>query len=160
MVASRQEIWNALGEVADPEIPVVSLVDMGIIRDVSLNGKEVIVTMTPTFSGCPALKVMEEDIISRLSRLGIDQVEVEITLNPPWTSDWITPAARDKIKQIGLAPPKIHQGDFVSVLIDPVQCAYCDSDNTTMKNSFGPTPCRMIYYCNSCQQPFEQFKPI
>jgi ring-1,2-phenylacetyl-CoA epoxidase subunit PaaD len=160
MVITEALIWQALNDIVDPEIPVVSLVEMGIIRAVIIQDEQVIVTMTPTFSGCPALKVMEEDICSRLGKIGVENVEVVSTFKPPWTSDWIKPEAREKIKQIGLAPPKMHAGDFGALLIEPVTCPYCDSENTTLKNSFGSTPCRMIYYCNNCQQPFEQFKPI
>jgi ring-1,2-phenylacetyl-CoA epoxidase subunit PaaD len=160
MVVTEALVWEALDEVVDPEIPVVSLVEMGIIREVDIQEEQVVVTMTPTFSGCPALKVMEKDITTKLEEIGIEQVEVVSTFDPPWTSDWITPEARQKIKQIGLAPPKMHGGDFSPLLVEAVACPYCDSENTTLKNSFGPTPCRMIYYCNNCQQPFEQFKPL
>ena len=160
MVISEDLVWNVLNEIVDPEIPVVSLVEMGIIRGVEIQGERVIVTMTPTFSGCPALKVMEEDIYTKLGGIGIENVEVLSTFDPPWTSDWIKPEARRKIKNIGLAPPKVHGGDFSILLVESVTCPFCDSENTTLKNSFGSTPCRMIYYCNNCQQPFEQFKPL
>lgn len=160
MVITEAQVWLALEDVKDPEIPVVSLVEMGIIREVEIKEAGVIVTMTPTFSGCPALEVMGDDIKTRLTELGIENVEVETTFNPPWTSDWIKREAREKIKEIGLAPPKMHGGDFTAILNDPVCCPYCDSDNTTLKNSFGSTPCRMIYFCNNCTQPFEQFKPL
>jgi ring-1,2-phenylacetyl-CoA epoxidase subunit PaaD len=159
-MVTKEHIWDALNQVADPEIPLVSLVEMGIIRDVDVKGHNVIVTMTPTFSGCPALEVMEKDIKNELIKLGLDQVSVEMTFDPPWSSDWIADSAREKIKTIGIGPPKVHGGDFAAILIDPVCCPYCESDNTTLKNSFGSTPCRMIYYCNNCQQPFEQFKPL
>ncbi|TAK11878.1 MAG: phenylacetate-CoA oxygenase subunit PaaJ [Anaerolineae bacterium] len=157
---SLQDIWRALDDVVDPEIPVVSLVEMGIIRDVMEVGGRIVVKMTPTFAGCPALEVMESDIRARLEKMGIDLVDVVRALDPPWTSDWISESARRKIKQIGLAPPQVHGGDFINVLDAPVTCPYCDSFNTTLKNSFGSTPCRMIYYCNNCSQPFEQFRPL
>jgi ring-1,2-phenylacetyl-CoA epoxidase subunit PaaD len=159
-VITEQEIWDALGEVVDPEIPVVSLVEMGIIRSVTLEGARAVVTMTPTFSGCPALEVMEGDIRARLAQMGLEEVRVEKTLDPPWSSDWISEAGREKIKRIGLAPPRVHGGDFLAVLDAPLACPHCDSFNVTLKNSFGPTPCRMIFFCNNCQQPFEQFKPL
>ena len=123
MVITEELVWKVLNEIVDPEIPVVSLVEMGIIRGVDLQDERVVVTMTPTFSGCPALKVMEEDIYTSLKEIGVDQVEVISTFNPPWTSDWIKPEAREKIKKIGLAPPKIHGGDFSLILIEPVQRA-------------------------------------
>jgi ring-1,2-phenylacetyl-CoA epoxidase subunit PaaD len=154
-------IWQVLDEVKDPEIPVVSLVEMGIIRQVEIAGETVIVTMTPTFSGCPALHVMKSDIENRLHKEGITAVEVRQVLDPPWSSDWITPEARQKLKQFGLAPPPRHDGNLQEILlIDTVVCPYCDSTNTTLKNSFGPTLCRAIHYCHDCQQPFEQFKPL
>ena len=155
-----ERIWALLDEVVDPEIPVVSLVEMGIIRAVHVIEDEVRVTMTPTFSGCPALEVMQEDIRQKLTKAGVKDVQVNQQLDPPRSSDWITEPAREKLKIIGLAPPHVHGGEFIEVLIDPIACPYCDSTNTTLKNSFGPTPCRMIYYCNQCQQPFEQFKPL
>lgn len=149
-----------MDEVVDPEIPIVSLVEMGVIRGVTIQGDQVIVTMTPTFSACPALQVMSDDICVRLAQDGIEQVEVKIIYDPPWTSDWIVSEAREKLKEIGLAPPKMHGGDFSAILAEPVACPYCDSELTTLKNSFGSTPCRMIFYCNACNQPFEQFKPL
>ncbi len=155
-----QAIWNALYEVPDPEIPVVSLVEMGIVREVRLLPDMVQVTMTPTFSGCPALKVMEETIEAKLREIGFSRVVVKTTLSPPWTSDWITDTARNKLKAFGLAPPARHGGSIEVTFFDPVACPYCDSTNTDIKNSFGSTLCRAIYYCNDCRQPFEQFKPL
>ena len=157
---TEERVWDLLDEVVDPEIPVVSLVAMGIIRKVIVEDGEVRVTMTPTFSGCPALEVMQIDIREKLTAAGAENVQVLQQLDPAWTSNWITPRARETLKGIGLAPPHLHGGEFVEVLIDPVTCPYCDSTATTLKNSFGPTPCRMIYYCDNCQQPFEQFKPL
>jgi ring-1,2-phenylacetyl-CoA epoxidase subunit PaaD len=158
---TTENIWEVLDEVKDPEIPVVSLVEMGIIRRVEIADESVIVTMTPTFSGCPALQVMKSDIENRLRAAGIAAVEVRQVLDPPWSSDWITAEARQKLKQFGLAPPPRHGGNLQEILlIDTVACPYCDSTNTTIKNSFGPTLCRAIYYCHDCQQPFEQFKPL
>ena len=157
-----EQIWQLLDEVKDPEIPVVSLVEMGIIRAVELRGETVAVKMTPTFSGCPAWRVMQQDVVQKLQQAGIARVEIEHMLDPPWSSDWITPAARQKLKSFGLAPPPHHGGNLQEILLvdAPIACPYCDSTNTTVKNTFGPTLCRAIYYCNDCQQPFEQFKPL
>lgn len=156
-----ERIWQALDEVKDPEIPVVSLVEMGIVRAVEISGDKVIVTMTPTFSGCPALQVMKVDIEQKLRAEGVAAVEVKQTLDPPWSSDWITDEARQKLKAFGLAPPPRHGGNLQEILLfDTVSCPYCDSKNTTIKNTFGPTLCRAIHYCHDCQQPFEQFKPL
>ncbi|MFQ5398773.1 MAG: 1,2-phenylacetyl-CoA epoxidase subunit PaaD [Anaerolineae bacterium] len=156
-----EAIWRALEDVKDPEIPVVSLVEMGIIRDVIITDDEVLVKMTPTFSGCPALHVMQRDIKARVQQLGVNSVAVEVVLSPPWSSDWISREAREKLRQFGLAPPPRHNGDLISVaFLDAAVCPRCESKNTVIKNSFGPTLCRMIWYCNDCQDAFEQFKPL
>jgi ring-1,2-phenylacetyl-CoA epoxidase subunit PaaD len=153
-------IWNALAELMDPEIPVVSLVDMGIIREITFGDKKVEVVMTPTFSGCPALLEMEILIEERLHRLGFTQVTVKKQLNPPWSSDWITDDGRAKLKAFGLQPPHRHGGNPVVTFFDVVPCPRCDSTHTTLKNSFGSTLCRSIWQCNDCYEPFEQFKAI
>ncbi|MEM7347863.1 MAG: 1,2-phenylacetyl-CoA epoxidase subunit PaaD [Chloroflexota bacterium] len=161
MTITVDTVWQALDDVKDPEIPVVSLVEMGIIRQVEIADNAAKVTMTPTFSGCPALHVMEEEITAKLQEMGFDSVEVKRSLNPPWSSDWITDEARQKLKQFGLAPPRRHGGNLEIMLFETVStCPYCDSPNTSVKNEFGPTRCRSIHYCNNCQQPFEQFKPL
>ncbi|MBI5927757.1 MAG: phenylacetate-CoA oxygenase subunit PaaJ [Chloroflexi bacterium] len=155
-----QEIWQALDEVKDPEIPVVSLVEMGIVRDVVIDKSQVIITITPTFSGCPALHAMKTDIVQRLNTLGYANVEIQTTFTPAWSSDWISESARAKLREFGLAPPPIHHGDLNVMLWEVATCPYCGSTKTSIRNSFGPTACRMIYYCNACNQPFEQFKPL
>jgi ring-1,2-phenylacetyl-CoA epoxidase subunit PaaD len=155
-----EEIWQALDEVKDPEIPVVSLVEMGIVREVALSENGVFVTITPTFSGCPALHAMKEDIVEKLASLGYANVEVKTTLTPAWSTDWISETARVKLKDFGLAPPPIHHGDLNVMFLEVATCPNCGSTNTSLRNSFGPTACRMIYYCNACNQPFEQFKPL
>ena len=153
-------IWEILEQVKDPEIPVVSVVEMGLIRNVGIDGDKVIVTMTPTFAGCPALQVMKQAVEENLKDSGAREVEVKMTFSPPWSSDWILPEGRRKLREFGLAPPPRHGGDVHSGLMEEVACPYCDSQKTTLKNSFGPTLCRAIYYCENCQQPFEQFKPL
>ncbi len=157
---SVEQIWQALDEVKDPEIPVVSVVEMGLVREVQLDGGCVTVTFTPTFSGCPALEVMREHIRARLTALGARDVDVKTVLHPPWTSDWITEAARAKLKAFGLAPPVRHGGDVNLIFYDAAQCPRCDSANTTLQNAFGSTLCRMIYTCNECRETFEQFKAL
>ncbi len=158
----RSKIWQALQTVKDPEIPVVSLVEMGIVRDVTLTERgEAIVYITPTFSGCPALHVMQRDIKERLAEIGCKSVAIEIRLSPPWSSNWISDEAREKLRQFGLAPPPRHHGDFIGLAdISTAVCPRCDSTNNTLKNSFGPTLCRAIWYCHDCQDAFEQFKPL
>ncbi len=157
---SEEAVWQALAEIPDPEMPVVNLVELGIIRELALDGSTAIITITPTFSACPAYEVMSDQIISRARDLGFEKVSVIVRNNPSWTSEWITPKAREKLKSIGIAPPPHHSGNFSQVLLDPVECPHCGSDNTTLRNSFGTTPCRMIYTCNNCLEPFELFKPL
>ena len=157
---SEAEAWTVLETVVDPEIPVVSLIEMGIIRKVSVDDHHIMVQMTPTFSGCPALSVMENDIKRALLDAGAKKVTVETVFSPAWSSDWINESGRAKLKEFGLAPPPRHGGNIVMTFFDAVRCPRCDSTNTTIRNSFGPTLCRAIYYCEACQEPFEQFKPI
>ena len=160
LAVTVEDVWRALDEVVDPEIPVVSLVEMGIIRDVEVGGEGVVVTMTPTFSGCPALLVMADEIKAKVREMGFARVQVLNQFDPPWTSEWITKAARQKLKGIGLAPPPRHDGNFELVISNAAICPYCDSEDTVLRNNFGTTPCRMIFTCNACTQPFEQFKPL
>ncbi len=158
---TTETIWQALETVMDPEIPVVSVVDMGIVREVETGPDGVVVTMTPTFSGCPALDVMRHDIAAAVRDLGVANVTVETTLSPPWSSDWITNDGREKLRQFGLAPPHRHGGQVANVaFFDVAECPRCGSTNTSLRNSFGPTLCRMIWYCNDCQDAFEQFKAL
>jgi ring-1,2-phenylacetyl-CoA epoxidase subunit PaaD len=155
-----RQIWKHLEDVKDPEIPVVSVVEMGIVRGVALEGAKVIVRMTPTFSGCPALHAMQADIRRHLLDCGAPEVQVIVQLSPAWTSDWITPQARQKLRAFGLAPPARLDGRIALADLQEATCPQCGSPDTSLKNSFGPTLCRAIYVCNSCRQPFEQFKPI
>jgi ring-1,2-phenylacetyl-CoA epoxidase subunit PaaD len=154
------DIWQILNEVADPEIPVVSVVEMGLIRGVATSGDRLIVSMTPTFAGCPALHVIQGEIADRLTRAGHRQVEVRLSYSPPWSSDWITETARQKLRSFGLAPPPYHAGRLEKALAEAVHCPFCDSPDTQLKNDFGSTLCRAIYTCNQCRQPFERFKPL
>ena len=159
---TEEKVWQVLETVKDPEIPVVSVVEMGIIRAVEMDGDRVTVTMTPTFSGCPALEVMQREIKTAVSTLNIPlpHITVNITLSPPWSTDWMTAAARAKLKAFGLSPPPTHGGKLDIIFHDIASCPRCDGHNTSLKNSFGPTLCRAIYYCHDCQEPFEQFKPL
>ena len=157
---TTEQVWQALEAVKDPEIPVVSVVEMGIVRQVSVDHDHVRVQMTPTFSGCPALQVMRDEIEAEVRRVGAAEVTVETILSPPWSTDWITEEARQKLRAFGLAPPPRHGGNLAVTFFEVVACPYCDSNNTSVKNTFGSTLCRAIYYCNDCQQPFEQFKAL
>ena len=154
------DIWDTLQQVKDPEIPAISLVELGIVRDVVVDDECVSVTITPTFSGCPALNVMIQDVKAALLAQGAAQVDVKTVLAPAWTSDWISAEGKRKLKQFGLAPPRQHGGNLIMTFFDVIACPRCDSKNTTLKNSFGTTLCRAIWTCNHCQETFEQFKPI
>lgn len=162
-------VWSALAEIADPEIPAISLVDLGVIRGFAFDerpggGERLTVELMPTFVGCPAIDVMRQQIGERLAELHVaDEVEVELTFAEPWTSDRITPAGREVLRASGFAPPmtigSTFTGDSLTVL--PIAtCPYCASRNTTLENPFGPTLCRAIYHCADCRQPFEAFKPV
>lgn len=154
-------IWQALEEVKDPELPHVSVVEMGIVRDVQIETGCVHVKMTPTFSGCPALDVMRHDIAAKVRELGFTQVTVETVLHPPWTSDWIAESARVKLQNLGIAPPIRHGGNLIPIaFLDVATCPRCGSTNTLLKNAFGPTLCKSVWYCHDCQDGFEQFKAL
>jgi ring-1,2-phenylacetyl-CoA epoxidase subunit PaaD len=155
-------VWAALYDVHDPEIPQISVVDLGVVRTVETQEGSVRVELLPTFVGCPAIEIMRAAVQERLHRFA-DDVRVEISYAEPWTSDRITPAGRNALRNSGFAPPALHAvGRTLSVLpILPVaECPYCGSRNTTLENAFGPTSCRAIYHCTDCRQPFEQFKEV
>lgn len=157
---TESEVWEALAGISDPEIPVISIVELGIVREVAVDSGEVTVVLTPTFSGCPALDVMRANVHQEIERLGARSITVETVVYPPWSTDWISPEGRIKLKEYGIAPPARHGGKLRIAFFEPVSCPRCDSENTSIKNSFGSTLCRAIYYCNDCQEPFEQFKPL
>jgi ring-1,2-phenylacetyl-CoA epoxidase subunit PaaD len=161
MTIQEADVWRALEAVQDPEIPVVSVVEMGIIRGVDVSPDGVAVTMTPTFSGCPALDVMRRDIAAAVRGLGMERVTIHTALYPPWSTEWISERGREKLRRFGLAPPPRHGGDPAAVaFFDLAECPRCGSTNTSLRNAFGPTLCRMIWYCHECQDAFEQFKVL
>jgi ring-1,2-phenylacetyl-CoA epoxidase subunit PaaD len=160
MGIGEEKVWKALNDVTDPEIPVLSLVEMKIIREVHIDGDGVRVVMTPTFAGCPALYQMKTDIEEKLLTLGFKTITVELSFKEPWSTDMLGDEARSKLETFGIAPPARHNGDPTGTINATVTCPHCKSDDTTMESSFGPTLCRMIYYCNACQQSFERFKAL
>lgn len=151
-------IWAALAEVPDPEIPVISVVDLGIIYDVALEGDRLRVEILPTFVGCPALDLIRSSIGERLREFG-STVEVVVTFAEPWTTDRISEEGRQKLELNGFAPPAVRAGEFDG-RVGEARCPFCGSLNTLLENSFGPTSCRAIHHCNDCNQPFEQFKSV
>jgi len=156
-------VWEALSTVPDPEIPAVSVVDMGMIKQVEVDGAEVRVTVLPTFTGCPAIPVIKQDVGSAVGAVGdVESVSVETTFDPPWTTDRISDEGRAKLKEFGLAPPTGKGPVLITEIGLPkrAECPFCGSTDTHSENAFGPTPCRALYYCESCRQPFEQFKEV
>lgn len=154
------DIYRWLEEVKDPEIPVLSIVDLGVITDVVVEGEKVDVEITPTFVGCPALDVMKNEIISVLTSHNAKEVNVRVSYREPWTSDKISEKGKDALKRFGLAPPPSHPmiGDID--ILEHAVCPLCNGTNTEVKNLFGPTLCRSIHYCHDCREAFEQFKPL
>jgi ring-1,2-phenylacetyl-CoA epoxidase subunit PaaD len=162
---TRDDLFAILETVKDPEVPVLSVVELGVARDARIDGDEVVVTITPTYSGCPAMQTIEDDIRAAFRREGLESVRVETVFNPPWTTDWIGPAARGKLEAYGIAPPgpaPRGDDDLVPLLrrSDSVRCPYCGAARTELRSEFGSTACKSIRFCASCQQPFEQFKAI
>jgi ring-1,2-phenylacetyl-CoA epoxidase subunit PaaD len=170
---STQAVWAALDELTDPEIPVVTLREMGILRDVRIDSNAVEVVITPTYSGCPAMEQIHDDIVSTVKALGV-AVRVTTQLAPAWTTDWMTPHARDKLRAYGIAPPALcsqaeptAKGSSSIVLQfssramtrDVVPCPRCSSHDTTETSHFGSTACKSLYKCLSCMEPFDYFKP-
>ena len=156
------QVWDALSEIPDPEIPVISLVDLGVVRDVIVADGRVRVDFTPTFLGCPALEVMRDAMADQIRALG-SEPEINVCLDDSWSTDRITPAGREKLRASGFAPPAPREATaptLVQLQSNAHRCPYCGSTETRLENIFGPTPCRSLRYCASCKQPFEQFKTI
>ncbi len=155
-----EAVWSALEVVADPEIPVINVLDMGIIADVRVEDSRIAVDVTPTFVGCPALDVIREDIRQAVLGLGETEVTVNVVFDPPWTTERISDSGRRKLKEFGLAPPVKRCAGGKPPSLEKVPCPYCDSTNTKLESSFGPTLCRSIHYCHQCLQSFEHFKAV
>ena len=158
-MVDTNQIWKYLEEVSDPEIPVLTINDLGIVRNVSLEGEMCKVTITPTYSGCPAMKRIEDDIVEKLHEKGIENVEVDLVLSPAWTTDWITENGRQKLLEYGIAPPQ-DEVDKSVLFAEPtnVPCPKCGSSNTRMISQFGSTACKAHYQCNDCMEPYDYFK--
>jgi ring-1,2-phenylacetyl-CoA epoxidase subunit PaaD len=174
-VVTAERVWEALAEIPDPEIPTNSIVDLGVVRSVTVEpcprvrpsdmaeaDSRVHVEFTPTFLGCPALEVMRDQMAERIRELGAEP-EVEVILDDSWSTDRITPEGREKLRESGFAPPSPREAggpQLVQLQSKAFRCPYCNSTDTRLENIFGPTPCRSLRYCESCRQPFEQFKTI
>lgn len=157
----KEDVLNWLEEVKDPEIPVLSLLDLGVITEVVVHDKHVRVEMTPTFVGCPAMDYMRNEVIEVLNRHGVSNPEVTVSLKTSWNSDRISEKGRAALKKYGLAPPPGLQAVIQDIeILEHAPCPRCNGTNTVMRSPFGPTLCRSLHYCNDCREAFEQFKPL
>ena len=157
--SSLAHLWTLLDQVCDPEIPVLSLWDLGVLQDIDQHQGKIVITITPTYSGCPALHTMREDIETALKAANINDYQICESLTPPWTSDWISPEGRRKLKQYGIAPPApCRMWSDVDHAV--VACPQCGSSHTRMVSEFGSTSCKALFQCHACLEPFDYFKPI
>jgi ring-1,2-phenylacetyl-CoA epoxidase subunit PaaD len=161
------QVWAWLGEVPDPEIPVISVVDLGIVRDVAFEGEECVVTITPTYSGCPAMQVIAEDVEQALHARGLRHVRIATRLSPAWTTDWMSETGKAALKGYGIAPPVQQVIDISglthgvkrhAIQAPSVSCPHCGSSHTRLTSQFGSTPCKALYQCLACREPFDYFK--
>ena len=162
------QVWTWLAEIEDPEIPAISIVDLGIVRDVSMDSDGCVVTITPTYSGCPATQVIAQSVVDRLRRQGVEQVRIETSISPPWTTDWMSESGKRKLSAYGIAPPHgpaaealipvhaIGRGGFP--LPTGLRCPNCDATDVQLTSQFGSTPCKALYRCKACLEPFDHFK--
>lgn len=163
-MVTREDIWRELSTICDPEIPDLTITDMGIVAEVQLEpeAERVLVRITPTFVGCPATALICAEIEQRLRQLPVQEVRVEVTYDPPWNSNRLSERAREVLRRFGIAPPPVYDGPEIplQLLHSGVPCPYCGSTETTLRSPFGPTLCRALYFCNTCHQAFEHFKPV
>ena len=161
MSVSVKNVWRSLERVMDPEVPVLNIVEMGIVRDVRVADEEIRVAITPTYSGCPAMKTIEDDIRTELEAKGMGPIRVNLVYAPAWTTDWMTEPAREKLREYGIAPPERTEKNPDRAPRDRgVACPFCGSNKTDLRSAFGSTACKALYFCDACRQPFEQFKCI
>lgn len=159
----KEQIFKILSEIPDPEIPVISIVELGVVRDVKeLEDNGIEVTITPTYSGCPAMKQMEDDVVSKLKENGFKEVKVKMVYSPAWTTDWLSDEAKLKLQKYGIAPPEESTTDksFITGKHKTVTCPRCKSKNTMLISQFGSTACKALYKCNECLETFDYFKCI
>jgi ring-1,2-phenylacetyl-CoA epoxidase subunit PaaD len=159
---SKESIFSLLSEIPDPEIPVISIVELGVIRDVIISGKDIEVIITPTYSGCPAMKQMEDDVRKKMEEQGFENIKITTVYNPAWTTDWLSEEAKLKLQKYGIAPPEESTTDksFLTGKPKHVTCPRCKSKNTVMISQFGSTACKALYKCNECLEVFDYFKCI
>lgn len=165
MVIQEQDllrIRTVAARVCDPEVPVLTIDDLGILRDVKVENGKAVVEITPTFTGCPAMRTISEDIIAELKSEGIEGVDVRLVLSPAWTTDWMSESGKKKLKEYGIAPPSQSTEEHLAAMMSgkkkSVQCPFCNSTHTRLTSPFGSTACKALHYCDDCRQPFEEFK--
>lgn len=159
---TTEQAWEVLARVADPEIPVISVTELGIVREIRSDGDTIEVVVTPTYSGCPATEVIERTIREALAEAGAAQVRIQTRLSPAWTTDWIAPPAKEKLRRYGIAPPGAAAAGGAQPLafVSRIDCPLCGSGNTERLAQFGATACKALYRCRDCREPFEYFKPL
>jgi ring-1,2-phenylacetyl-CoA epoxidase subunit PaaD len=159
---TNSQIFNILSEIPDPEIPVININELGILRDVKRQGDHWTVVITPTYTGCPAMKVIEDDIKIKLKEIGIDNVKVELVYSPAWTTDWISEEAKEKLRSYGIAPPEHTSLDkgLITGKKRHLKCPQCNSEDVAMISQFGSTACKALFKCNNCKETFDYFKCI
>ncbi len=157
---TTEEVRTLLSQIPDPEIPVISIEELGILRDVNFANDECVVTITPTYSGCPAMKAIEQDIAALLKENGIEKVKVNYVFSPAWTTDWLSEAAKEKLRKYGISPPDKTTTDKSALtgIQKIVKCPQCNSENTELVSQFGSTACKALYKCKDCLEPFDLFK--
>lgn len=162
MQKSEQDILKILDQIPDPEIPVISIVELGVVRAVNIQGKEVEVIITPTYSGCPAMKQMEDDVRKAMVEQGFEKIQIKTIYTPAWTTDWMSAEAKLKLQKYGIAPPEESTSDksFITGKHKAVTCPHCKSTNTTLVSQFGSTACKALYKCSDCLEAFDYFKCI
>lgn len=153
-----RQIWNILEDVTDPEIPVLTITDLGIVRDVKINGDQVEVIITPTYTGCPATDMIAMNIKLALIENGYPNIKISSVLSPAWTTNWMTETGKRKLKEYGIAPPQDESGRFQQPGSFQIACPQCNSTNTKLLSEFGSTACKSLYQCNDCKEPFDYFK--
>lgn len=154
-------VWSLLEQIKDPEIPVLSIVDLGIVRDIAIDDEQLTITITPTYTGCPAMDMIAANIKMEMMASGFSKVNVELVISPAWTTDWMTEKGKQQLKEYGIAPPNPRQQVCNDKLFAPdeaVQCPHCESWHTRRISEFGSTACKALYQCEDCQEPFDYFK--
>ena len=155
---TTEQLWQLLSEVPDPEVPVLSIADLGVLRKVEVINSKAIITITPTYSGCPAMDMISMGIRMALLENGISNFEIKTVLSPAWTTDWMSEAGKQKLKEFGIAPPigKSFDPQFLEDVVVP--CPHCGSESTNLVSEFSSTACKAFYVCNECKEPFDHFK--